>query len=175
MHRYAVRLMKRNYAKRFMTLAVIFVALVLLTAVLTPLLLRRQLKALDNALEAAETETADTTGTENTGADTAGTENTGDTAPTEKKKDEEHRIKAALHSLPEVGIAAKIILPLLALALIAVAVLFRVTEAEWLWRAAVTHRLNRALWPMLGALLGVLAVLALLVVVNDPKRLEKQA
>lgn len=170
MNRYAVRLMKRNYAGRFVTLAVIFAVLVLLTAVLTPLLLRRQLKALDHALEATETETADTAGAENTDAG-----NTGDMAVTEKKKDEEHRIKVALRSLPEVGVAAKIVLPLLAVAMLATALLFRVTEAEWLWRAAVTYKCNRALWPILGACFGVLAVLALLVVLNDPKRLEKQA
>lgn len=170
MHRYAVRLMKRNYARRFVTLAVVFAVLVLLTAVLTPLLLRRQLTALDHAPEGEESGTA-----ENAGSDTADPGNTVDTAAKDKKKDEEHRIKAALRSLPEVGIAAKIVLPLSAFAMLAVALLFRVTEAEWLWRAAVTHKLNRALWPILGACLGVLAVLALLVVVNDPRRLEKQA
>lgn len=171
MNRFAGKLLKRNWGKRLIVLAAALVGLLLLTAVLTPLLLHRQLSA---ALDAATAE-------ESTGsANTAGTETAGDadgtgTVPTHKKEGDAHKVKAILRALPEVSIAAKIILPLLAVAVAAVAVLLRVTEAEWLWREAVTHRMNRALWPILGAFFGVFAVLVLLIVVNDPKRMAKQA
>ncbi len=170
MNRFAAKLMKRNYARRFVTLAAVALALLLLTAVLTPLLLRRQISAaVDAAVAEERTDTAENTA----GAGDAGSTET--TVPAHKKEGDAHKAKAILRALPEVSVAARILLPLCVVALAVVAVLFRVTEAEWLWRGAAAKKMNRALWPILGALLGVPVVLVFLIIINDPRRMAKQA
>lgn len=52
----------------------------------------------------------------------------------------------------------------------ALLIFYWVSVVEWLYKAASRYGLNRALWPILGGVLNIFAVLALLIIVNNPKR-----
>lgn len=56
----------------------------------------------------------------------------------------------------------------------ALAVFYWITIIEWLYKSAVRNGLNRALWPILGAIFNIFAVLAMLIVINEPKRAAVQ-
>lgn len=54
------------------------------------------------------------------------------------------------------------------------AAFYGITLAERLYKTAVRHELNRALWPILGLVLNLFALPLLLVALCDPKRAQKQ-
>ena len=85
--------------------------------------------------------------------------------------------KEILKSLTPVSTGVKVTAVLFVTAFFVLFVFYRITVAEWLFRMAVLHGLNRALWPILGMFFNLFAVLALLIVRYDPKRLagEKAA
>lgn len=152
MKKIAEKVLKRNYKKRFVS---VLIAALLLTAVSVTVLvttMRAQLAELRGILEAYDSEEESV-----------------------KDGDAEHEIKAALRAVPRPGRAAKAAAALSAAAFLLLWLFFRVSIAEWLYKEAVIRRLNRALWPMLGGAVGVLAIPALLVVINDPKRMAAEA
>ena len=88
--------------------------------------------------------------------------------------DKEHRIKSALRQLTPVGTGVKVAFAAVVLLFFLLGVCYWITVMEWMYKAAVLHGLNRALWSMLGGVFNFLALLVLLVVINDPKRMAKQ-
>ena len=54
------------------------------------------------------------------------------------------------------------------------AAFYGITLAEWFYKTAVRHELNRALWPILGLVLNLFALPLLFVALRDPKRAQKQ-
>ena len=90
------------------------------------------------------------------------------------RDDKEHRIKSALRQLTPVGTGVKVAFAAVALLFFLLGVCYWITVMEWMYKAAVLYGLNRALWSMLGGVFNFLALLVLLVVINDPKRMAKQ-
>ena len=152
MKRFSEKLVSRNYAKRFLALVLAAVILLAGTAELIPVALRKQiseLKTMEDSFEKPE-------------------ENSG------HRDDKEHRIKSALRQLTPVGTGVKVAFAAVVLLFFLLGVCYWITVMEWMYKAAVLHGLNRALWSMLGGVFNFLALLVLLVVINDPKRMAKQ-
>lgn len=49
-------------------------------------------------------------------------------------------------------------------------IFYWVTVIEWLYKTAKIHNLNTALWPLLGVFFNILAVFAIMIVINQPKK-----
>ena len=151
MKKFARTLVQRNYKKRFISIVIAGLLLAAVSVTALALTMREQLSALRGVLELEDAE------------EPAGS--------AESEKDGiEHRIKAALRAIPHPGRAAKLAVLLSFLAFAVLGVIYWVSVAEWLYKEAVIHGLNRALWPMLGCIFNLLAVMALLVVINEPSR-----
>lgn len=201
MKKFADKLINRNYTKRI--IAIIIAALVLLAAVaiLIPVTLHKQIseaKALWEEYESKEkqeeqqkgnTETAkdaeDTEDTDNpeNPENTENVENNGEEKDDEvkedgkhnsrKRDDKEHEIKAILKQLTPVGKGTKIAFAAVFMLAFLLGVFYWITVVEWLYKTAVRHGLNRALWPILGCIFNILVIPVLLIVICDPKRAKR--
>ena len=148
---FAKKIVHRNYAPRILAVVLAAALLAVCFAVLMPLLLRQQLGELRTRLEEREKQ-----------------EQTGEVPSKEPGK------KEILKSLTPVGTGVKVTAALFAVAFLALGVFYWITLAEWLFRMAVLHGLNRALWPILGMFFNLFAALALLIVLYDPKRMARE-
>ena len=167
MKQFAEKLVRRNYRKRILSILIAAVVLLVAVGILIPVTLRRQIaefRALEDAREQQEeTDAADAA---------AGTAE----GQTERKHDgKEQKLKAMLRQLTPVGKGTKAAFAAVALLAFLLGVFYWITVAEWLYKVAVTHGLNRALWPMLGLVFNLLTLPLLLIVLCDPKRVQSAA
>lgn len=164
MKQIAEKLVRRNYRKRILSILIAAGVLLVAVGILIPVTLHRQIaefRALEDAREQQEkTDTA-------AGADAGQTE--------QKHDGREQRIKAMLRQLTPVGKGTKAAFAAVALLAFLLGVFYWITVAEWLYKAAVMHGLNRALWPMLGLVFNLLALPLLLIALCDPKRVQSAA
>ena len=170
MKQIAEKLVRRNYRKRILSILIAAVVLLVAVGILIPVTLRRQIaefRALEDAREQQEeTDAADAA---DAAAGTAEEQ-------TERKHDgKEQKLKAILRQLTPVGKGTKAAFAAVALLAFLLGVFYWITVAEWLYKVAVTHGLNRALWPMLGLVFNLLTLPLLLIVLCDPKRVQSAA
>ena len=172
MYAFFQKLTTRSYAKRFLWIAVAAAVLTAATAVLGPVKLHKQiteLKALEQAHEEREA-------LEERQESLPG--KTPDSRSAEKKdRHEEYENEAdfesVLKQLSPVPAGTKIIFAVLAAFAILLLLFYWLTTVAWLYKMAVLHGLNRALWPILGCVFNLLVVPALLIVLYDPRRTGK--
>lgn len=156
--------MGEQYEKDLKSFLILIAALLLLSAfaILVPTTLRAQVPAF-RALEEVreEREKSGATAVE----DPAQSENGSGF------KGREHERKLMLRQLPPSERAQR---PRLQDWLFWLAAFYGITLVERLYKTAVRHELNRALWPILGLVLNLFALPLLLVALCDPKRAQKQ-
>lgn len=162
MKQFAEKLIKRSYKKRMLAILIAAATLLAVIAVLIPATLHRQISEFRALEKAQESEEASASVGEN------GEPNQ------EKKHSREQELKAVLKQLTPVGRGIKIAFAAVALLAFLLGAFYWITVAEWLYKAAVLQGLNRALWPILGLMFNIFAIPALLIVLCDPKRMEKQ-
>lgn len=163
MKRFTETCIERNYTKRILAILIAAAVLLAAVAVLVPVTLRRQIAEFRTLEEEREQQKKQT---EQTQPD-AGREE-------RKKASHERELKAILRQLTPIGTGTKLAFAAVALLALLLGIFYWVTVAEWLYKTAVLHGLNRALWPMLGLLFNVLTLPVLLVVLYDPKRMARQ-
>lgn len=164
MNNFAKKLIKRKYSKRMVAILLAGVVLLTAVAVLIPVTLHKQIAEL-RALK-AEQERTEETGTDDFDHLESNKE--------ENHDDRERKIKAALRQITPIGRGTKIAFAVIAFLSFILFAFYWLSVAEWLYKMAVLHGLNRALWPMLGLLFNILIIPVLLIVLCDPKRNEKQ-
>lgn len=167
MKQFAEKLIKRNYTKRIVAVLLAAVVLMAAVAVLVPVTLHKQIEEL-RVWEKAQEEQ------ERMGETAADGMGRSEPCKEEKHDDRERELKAVLRQITPIGREIKIAFVVVAFLAFVLFVFYWLTVAEWLYKMATLHGLNRALWPMLGLLFNVLVIPALLIVICNPKRLEKQ-
>ncbi len=165
--KFAKKLVERNYTKRVLAILIAAGILLIATAILIPTTLHKQIsefRALEEEKELQEKN------------DTAAVtpEGSAEGKETREQDGKEQEIKAILRQLSPVGVGIKIVFAAVALLAFLLGAFYWITMAEWLYKTAVLHRLNRALWPMLGLIGNLLVLPVLLIVLCDPKRAGKQ-
>lgn len=156
MTNFGEKLVARNFKKRFIAIAIAAAVMLVLSAASVAVLCHTQISeavTLEKTLETQEKLQSEAQrGDEEGGHDS------------EREDPELFQIGMPL---PVVSIVILIVVA----ALDSVLMLFYwASVVEWLYKAAVKNWLNRALWPILGAFFNLLAVFALLIIINEPKR-----
>ncbi len=198
MKAFGKRLVERNYKKRIIAILIAVAVLIVATAILIPTTLHKQISEY-RALEEAQKKQEETVSADQTV--TAGeTEDDEDEEREEDEKNERHKRvvkerekrdrevkanekndgkendkEAILSQLTPVGIGVKVGFAVVAFLALVVGVFYWITVAEWLYKMAVLHGMNRALWPILGLIGNVIVVAVMLIVICNPLRVEKTA
>lgn len=146
-------ILTKNYAKAFKRLILLAVVLAVVTAAAVPLSLSRQISDL-SALEQTKQEETLPEGGEHSG-----------------HADREELWKSRITPLSAANYA---ILGGLAVLWLVLLVYYWLLVMAWLYKNAVNEGMNRSLWPILGLFTNLLAVLAFLIVRDDPRRVRPQ-
>lgn len=189
MKKFADKLINRNYTKRIIAIIVAAFVLLAAVAVLIPVTLHRQISEALTLLEEYESKEKQeemqkgNTGSAKSAEDTEAAGNTdevkevgdeeGEKHDGKKRDDTEHEIKAILRQLTPVGKGTKLAFAAVFMLAFLLGVFYWITVVEWLYKMAVIHGLNRALWPILGCIFNILVIPVLLIVICDPKRTGK--
>ena len=163
MKQIAQKLVERKYSKRIVAILLAAGILLAAAAILIPVTLHKQIAEFRALEETREEE-------KQSDAPAALPVGQGE----HKKDDREHELKAMLRQLTPIGKGTRIAFAVLAVLAFLLFAFYWITVTEWLYKMAVLHGLNRALWPMLGLLFNVLVLPVLLVVLCDPRRVGKQ-
>lgn len=145
------KVMQKNYAKAYKLVAILAVVLAVLSTVVIPLSLSRQIR------DAAALE-------QTYGEDRHDGEHDG--------HDREDAWKSQITPLTPVHFVIFGVAGVLWLALLA---WYWLLTAAWLYRSAVNAGMNKSLWMILGLVGNVLAVAAFLIVRDAPQRLKTAA
>lgn len=164
MKKFAKKLVARNYRKRIVAMLIAAVVLIVAIAVLVPVTMHKQIEEF-RALEKAQEKQEDI-GNENQIPE--------EQISGKKHNGKEQGIKSMLRQLTPIGIGTKAVFAVVAFLAFLLGAFYWITVAEWLYKMAVIHEMNRALWPMLGLMFNVLVIPVLLIVLCDPKRAGKQ-
>lgn len=152
------KLIGRNYKKRFIVIIITAAALLLVSVGAVAALTHTQIsEAISLEKEYEQQEKL----TEGSGAERE-----------EGGKREEAGFEGKITPLPTASI---VVLCALAAIWVVLALFYWVSVMEWLYKMAAKNGLNRALWPILGGVANIIAVLAMLIIVNDPKRRANNA
>ena len=141
------KMMNKDYAKAFKTIVIMAVLLALLSAVVIPLSLSQQISDLSSLRQTSQEQTAQQDGEHS-----------------EHHADREELWKSQI-TPPTAGTLA---------ALGGIAVLW-LAVAAWLYKSAVNEGMNKSLWMILGLFTNLLAVIAFLIVRDNPRRVKPQA
>lgn len=153
MKHFSEKLVKRNYVKRILVIAIAAVTLLITISILIPTTLNKQIaefKALEQTHEKQESVIDD--------------------IDEHRHFDKEYEIEEILHQLSPIEIGVKIVFAAVALLAFMLFAFYWITVAEWLYKMSVLHGLNRALWPMLGLVFNILIIPVLLIVLCNPNR-----
>lgn len=159
MKAFAEKIIARDFTKRFIFIAIAAVAMLIVSVASVAMLCHTQISEaiqLEKNYDEQEKLPRDTQ-----------TEDIKDNEHEHGNEREEPEFFDMVTPLPVVSI---VILCVIAALYAALAVFYWISIVEWLYKAAVKNGLNHALWPILGAVFNIFAILALLIVVNDPKR-----
>ena len=163
MKRFAQKCVERSYKRRVLAILIAAGVMLAAMAVLIPITLHRQMAEFRRIEEAREKQEQSETVVDG-----------GEERQNRERDEWKKEIRSVLHQLPPVGDGAKIVFAVMAALLILLGIFFWITVVEWLYKMAVLHGLNRALWPMLGMIFHILVIPVLLVVLCDPKRMAKR-
>lgn len=152
MKTFAEKLVARDFKKRFIAIAIAAAVMLVISAVSIFALCHTQF----SELIAAENEHTQTESIENADGEHG-----------EHGEDHENHI-----SVTPLPVSSIVLLCIVAALDAALALFYWISVIEWLYKAAVKNSLNRALWPILGCFTNLIAVLILLIVINDPGRLS---
>ena len=147
-------ILKKNYAKAFKRVILLAVILAVVSAAAIPLSLSRQISDLSALEQARQEETLPASGGHGEHADRQ-----------ELWKSQITLLSAANYAI--LGGIAVLWLVLL--------VYYWLLVMAWLYKNAVNEGMNRSLWPILGLFTNLLAVLAFLIVRDDPRRRKAAA
>lgn len=167
MEAFAKKLVERHYKKRIIAILIAAGILLAVTAILIPTTLHKQISEFRALEEQHELQ-------EKNDAAAAAPEDAAEGKETHRREDNEHEFKAVLRQITPIGTGVKIAFAAVALLALLLGIFYWITVAEWLYKTAVLHGLNRALWPMLGLIGNLLVIPVLLIVLCDPKRAGKQ-
>ena len=148
------KLMKKDYAKAFKTTVILAVLLALLSAVVIPLSLSQQISDLSSLKQTAQEQTVQQDGVRG-----------------EHHADREELWKSSI-TPPTAGTLAA--LGGIAVLWLALGIYYWLLVAAWLYKSAVNEGMNKSLWPILGLFTNLLAVLAFLIVRDNPRRVKPQ-
>ena len=144
-------IMNKDYAKAFKKVIIFAVVLAVLSAIIIPLSLSRQIH--DVAALAQTCQEQVRTGGE------------------EKHGDREELWKSQITPLSAVNYAVLGGTAVLWMALLAY---YWLLVMAWLYKNAVNEGMNKSLWPILGLFTNLLAVFAFLIVRDNPRRVKPQ-
>lgn len=147
-------ILKKNYAKAFKRVILLAVILAVVSAAAIPLSLSRQISDLSALEQARQEETLPASGGHREHAD-----------PEELWKSQITLLSAANYAI--LGGIAVLWLVLL--------VYYWLLVMAWLYKNALSEGMNQSLWPILGLFTNLLAVLAFLIVRDDPRRRKAAA
>ena len=155
--------MNLDYTKTFKRIALLFIILAVVTAVVIPLTLSRQISdaaALKQQYALAEQTTAD-------GTDNADGSERGDGHGKDCEHDREHAWKSQITPLNAVNYA---IIGGLGVLWAVLALYYWLAVVAWLYKSAVNEGMNKSLWPILGLFLNLFAVMAFCIVRDRPAK-----
>lgn len=165
MKTFGEKILARNFQKRFKDTALIALILLLVSVCAFAALFHTQIseainyEAVNRKVELTQNMAAESGGAEGNGRDEHG-----------EGSDERGDGEDFFAAITPPSAVSLVIMGLLAAAFAAVIIFYWLSVAEWLYKAAAENGLNRALWPILGVFTNIIAVLALLIIVNNPKR-----
>ena len=144
------KMMNKDYAKAFKTIVIMAVLLALLSAVVIPLSLSQQISDLSSLRQTSQEQTAQQDGEHS-----------------EHHADREELWKNQITPLAALGGIAVLWL--------ALGIYYWLLVAAWLYKSAVNEGMNKSLWMILGLFTNLLAVIAFLIVRDNPRRVKPQA
>lgn len=144
-------IMRKNYFKAFRRVILLAVLLAVVSAVAVPLSLSRQLRELSALETSGQEQTVQWDGER--GGDHHG--------------DREELWKSRITPLSAANYA---VLGGAAVLWLALGAYYWLLVMAWLYKSAVNEGMNRSLWTILGLFTNLLAVLAFLIVRDDPRR-----
>ena len=147
-------ILKKNYAKAFKRVILLAVILAVVSAAAIPLSLSRQISDLSALEQARQEETLPASGEHGEHADRK-----------ELWKSQITLLSAAYYAI--LGGIAVLWLVLL--------VYYWLLVMAWLYKNALSEGMNQSLWPILGLFTNLLAVLAFLIIRDDPRRRKAAA
>ena len=142
------KMMNKDYAKAFKTIVIMAVLLALLSAVVIPLSLSQQISDLSSLRQTSQEQTA------------------------QHHADREELWKSQI-TPPTAGTLAA--LGGIAVLWLALGIYYWLLVAAWLYKSAVNEGMNKSLWMILGLFTNLLAVIAFLIVRDNPRRVKPQA
>ncbi len=140
------RIMKKDFAKAFRLILVLFIVLAVFTAAAIPLSLSRQIS--DAAAYRQQLQASDT-------------------VQSDKHHDSEREYKSHITPLNATNYA---IIGGLGVLWAVLALFYWFDVVAWLYKSSVTQGMNRSLWPILGLFFNFLAVFAFMIVRDRPAR-----
>lgn len=149
------KMMNKDYAKAFKTIVIMAVLLALLSAVVIPLSLSQQISDLSSLRQTSQEQTAQQDGEHS-----------------EHHADREELWKSQI-TPPTAGTLAA--LGGIAVLWLALGIYYWLLVAAWLYKSAVNEGMNKSLWMILGLFTNLLAVIAFLIVRDNPRRVKPQA
>lgn len=147
-------ILKKNYAKAFKRVILLAVILAVVSAAAIPLSLSRQISDLSALEQARQEETLPASGEHGEHAD------------------REELWKSQITPLSAANYA---ILGGIAVLWLVLLVYYWLLVMAWLYKNARSEGMNQSLWPILGLFTNLLAVLAFLIVRDDPRRRKAAA
>ncbi len=147
-------IMKKNYGKAFRRVILLAVVLALISAAAIPLSLSQQIRDLSALKQTKQEQPVSQDGDHGEGR--------------------EAREEAWKRQITPLSAASYAVLGGVAVLWLALGVDYWLLVAAWLYKSAVNEGMNRSLWPILGLFANLLAVLAFLIVRDDPRRAGPQ-
>ena len=146
------KVMRKDYAKAFKTTVILAVLLALVSAVVIPLSLSQQISDLSSLHRSAQEQAMQQDG-----------------AHGEHHIDREELWKSRI-TPPTAGTLAA--LGGIAVLWLTLGLSYWLLVVAWLYKSAVNEGMNKSLWPILGLFTNLLAVLAFLIVRDNPRRVK---
>ena len=147
-------ILKKNYAKAFKRVILLAVILAVVSAAAIPLSLSRQISDLSALEQARQEETLPASGEHGEHAD----------------REELWKSQITLLSAANYAILGGI-----AVLWLVLLVYYWLLVMAWLYNNALSEGMNQSLWPILGLFTNLLAVLAFLIIRDDPRRRKAAA
>ena len=147
-------ILKKNYVKAFKRVILLAVILAVVSAAAIPLSLSRQISDLSALEQARQEETLPASGEHGEHAD----------------REELWKSQITLLSAANYAILGGI-----AVLWLVLLVYYWLLVMAWLYKNALSEGMNQPLWPILGLFTNLLAVLAFLIVRDDPRRRKAAA
>ena len=147
-------ILKKNYAKAFKRVILLAVILAVVSAAAIPLSLSRQISDLSALEQARQEETLPASGEHGEHAD----------------REELWKSQITLLSAANYAILGGI-----AVLWLVLLVYYWLLVMAWLYKNALSVGMNQSLWPILGLFTNLLAVLAFLIIRDDPRRRKAAA